>query len=191
MRDYKIIIISFLIVLLAGLAVVILLGKNNYDKEIDKAKTEYNEKVKELEKLKEEKALSDKELEKLSKKEIIIEYRKIVVKDKKLEKLTEETLEDNKKLTNNLVNCNSSLKRKDMLAFVGIGGVGLDDEFNLTGQVGLMVFGKVRDGLLTRMYLGGGASYTFRTDFEDNVNGANFLFGGMITFGKGKPIGWD
>ena len=66
----------------------------------------------------------------------------------------------------------------------GIAGIGFDQDFNLTGQVGGTINGKVHDGFFTKLYFGGGAVYTFRTDFEEVTNGVNIFFNVTLLIGK-------
>lgn len=177
-------IIIFLIIVIAIFSFIFFLGKNRFDKEVKESKEIITTLNSEINELKEQKRLSEKELEKMSKKEVIVYVKKVEKSEKKAIEIAEDCTEQLKKTTKQLEKCNKSLKMKDILFITGIMGIGVDQEFNMTGQAGGTINGKIYDGLFTRIYLGGGGTYTFRTDFKEMVNGGNFIFQVIFKIGK-------
>lgn len=190
----KIIIRSSITVFIISLIVILILTIiNNFQKskiikenDIIIGQTEIyisdlNQQIKELKnkspvKIKEFVKLTDKEKEKAYQ-DLSNNYNKAI-----------EIIDQNKKVIENLnkqlEKTTKVLKRKDLVFISGIAGIGLDQEFSLTGQIGGTVNGKVYSGLFTKIYLGGGGTYTIRYNLQEIVNGGNFIFNAIFFIGK-------
>lgn len=154
-----------------------LLAGTDYNKRIEKLyKERENQRViirKIIERIEDKKLAKElqKEIDELIKKDDAI----IAEKDKRLEEFEKQVIKLNK-----------TINKRDKITFVGIVGIGTDSEFNLNGRFGGTINGKVYDGVLTKVHLGGGGAYTMRTDFNEVIHGADFIFDFIVTFGIGS-----
>ena len=85
-------------------------------------------------------------------------------------------------LEKQLTKINKALKQKNRVMLMPIFALGMDQEFNLNSQIGIVVNGFIYNGLLIDVSIGGGAEYTNRTDFNKTIHGANILFDISINF---------
>ena len=178
-HNIVIIILSFIIV---GLLFILFIGKNNFDKDIEEANKKAGQFEKQIKEYEDKIVLTEKEFEDLSEKEKVVVYKEVIKEKQNIIDTSKEILAENEKLIKNLDKCNTKLKRKDKLLLNGLVGLGLDQEFNFTAMAGGTLSGKIYDGMFTRVYLGGGGVYTFRTDFNHQINGGNLIFNITFTF---------
>lgn len=139
-----------------------------------------------IEELKSKPPVTIKEFIKLTDQEQVQAYQDLTDKYNTAMTLLDNTKEKLKDVTNQLEKSNKALKRNDFMFVSGIVGVGFDQEWNLLGQAGLTINGKVFQGKLipVKVYLGGGASYFVRTDLNKTVHGVCPTFQTTFLIGK-------
>lgn len=178
------IIILIIIVLILGF--ILFVGKGKYNKNIEKSKQTIQNLKDQIKDLESKPPVTIKEFIKLTNKEKEKAYQKAIDDREKALKIANDSIDQLKKTTKQLEQCNKSLQRKDLILVSGIVGIGLDQEFNVIGQAGVVVSGKVFSGKIfpVKVYLGGGGTYSIRTDFNKTISGGNFIFQTTIAFGK-------
>jgi hypothetical protein len=183
---YIIIFLLLIIILFISITIFSKLRNKHLIKatEVLLAGVDYNKRIK--------KAFEDREQQIIKIKETIIK-----VPDRKLAKELQKQIDDLIKTDNEifkikddriaalekqLIKTNKALKRKNKVSITPIFALGTDQEFNLNFQIGLTVNGYVYNGFLIDVSIGGGASYSNRTDFQETIHGANILFDISINF---------
>jgi uncharacterized ion transporter superfamily protein YfcC len=184
MKNINIYIIIFLLLIIGVQSFIIFFGKGKYEKKIENYKQDITNYKNDVKKLKEQKALTDIELQKMPKEKIIVKYKEVVKEKAEAVEGFEDCIKSLEQATKDLEQCDKILKRKNKIMITGIVGIGVDQKFNLTGQVGGTINGKIYSGLFANVYLGGGGTYSVRTNFDQIINGGNFIFQTIITFGK-------
>lgn len=139
-----------------------------------------------IEELKSKPPVTVKEFIKLTDQKQIKAYSELTDKYNTAMTLLDNTKEKLENVTNQLEKSNKALKRSDFMFVSGIAGVGFDQEWNLTGQAGFTLNGKIYTGMLIpiKVYMGGGATYQIRTNFNETIHGGNFIFQTTFLIGK-------
>jgi Sec-independent protein translocase protein TatA len=184
MKNPSIYIIIALVLIIIFLCFILFFGKGKFDKEIKEYKQDIITYKQDIKKLKEAKELTDKQLAEMPKEKIIIKYKEVVKEKKEAIEISENCIKSLEQATEDLNKCNKALKRKDKIILTGIVGIGADSEWNLIGQAGGTISGKIYSGLFLDAYIGGGATYLVRTDFDKTVHGVCPIFQTMFKIGK-------
>ena len=137
---------------------------------------------KQIEKLKSKPPVTVKEFIKLTDEAQVKAYEKALNDRKEALQIAEDAVSKLKDITKSLEQCNKALKRKNKIAFIPLAGIGLDNEFNITGQLGGMINGVIYNGLFIDVAFGGGGSYSVRYDFNEVIHGGNILINFIFYF---------
>jgi len=175
-----------LLIIIAVLCFILFIGKGRYNKDIEKANDYIEVLDQQIKELKSKPPVTVTDFITLTDQEQVKAYQELSDKYNTALNMLDDASDKLKDVTKQLDKCNTTLKRQDKVFISGIIGVGFDQEWNLTGQVGATVNGKVFDGAIlpVKIYLGGGAVYTVRTNFQETINGGNFILQTTILIGK-------
>jgi hypothetical protein len=175
-------IIIALVLIIIFFCFIYFFGKGKFEKEIKDNNNYISKLNQQIKELKNKPSITIKEFVKLADKDKEKVYLDLKNNYESSLVLLDQAKEKLQNINKQLEQCNNTLKRKNKVSITPIFALGTDQELNFNSQIGIVVNGYVYNGLLIDVSIGGGASYSNRTDFNKTIHGANILFDISINF---------